>query len=299
MIRYTDLHTSGELRRRAEELGLWLQHCVVCPHKCGTDRRNEPGTFCRATARARVVSFVPHFGEEQPLVGIGGSGTIFFGRCNLRCVYCQNYDISQVDSGREVSSEELADIMLQIQEMGCENINLVSPTHFTPQILDALDLAAKRGLHLPLVWNTGTFERLATLKFLEGVVDIYLPDSKYADSQVAQRLSGAAEYPQRMRMALREMHRQVGDLVVDDHGVAVRGLIVRHLVLPGGLAGTDETMSFIADELSRETYLNVMGQYHPEFRAGEFPEIARRVTVAEVAEGIRLARQAGLHRLDR
>ncbi|MBI4768739.1 MAG: radical SAM protein [Deltaproteobacteria bacterium] len=297
-MRYTDLQVSGELRRRAEGMDSWLQHCVVCPHECGTDRTKEAGAFCQATDRVRIVSFGPHFGEERPLVGRGGSGTIFFGRCNLRCVYCQNYDISQADSGTEIGPEALADIMLQVQKMGCENINLVSPTHFTPQILKALLLAAAQGLHLPLVWNTGTFERLATLRMLEGVVDIYLPDTKYADPQVAQRLSGTADYPRRMREALREMHRQVGDLVTDHQGVAVRGIIVRHLVLPGGLAGTAEIMRFIAEELSPDTYVNVMGQYRPEYRAGEYPEIARSVTVEEVAEGRRLARAAGLRRLD-
>jgi putative pyruvate formate lyase activating enzyme len=296
-MRYIDLQVSGELRHRARAAGLWLQHCCVCPHECGTDRTKEVGTFCRATDHARIVSFGTHFGEERPLVGKRGSGTIFFGRCNLRCVYCQNYDISQADTGQEVSATDLADIMLQVQEMGCENINLVSPTHYTPQILDALDLAARRGLFLPLVWNTGTFERLETLQLLDGVVDVYLPDTKYADPQVARRLSGTADYPQKMREALREMHRQVGDLVTEARGVSVRGLMVRHLVLPSGLAGTADTMRFIAEELSPDTYVNVMGQYHPEYRAQEFPEIARFVTVEEVAEAMRLARGVGLRRL--
>jgi putative pyruvate formate lyase activating enzyme len=298
MMRYTDLQASGELRRRAAESSLWLKHCIVCPHKCGTDRTKEPGTFCRATDRVRVASFGPHFGEERPLVGRGGSGTIFFGRCNLQCVYCQNYDISQADSGQEVSARELADIMAQVQGMGCENINFVSPTHYTPQILDALDLAVKQGLRLPLVWNTGTFEHPATLRLLDGVIDIYLPDTKYADPLIAQRLSGITDYPRRMREALREMHRQVGDLMTDKRGVAVRGLMVRHLVLPGGLAGTADTMRFIAEELSPDTYVNIMGQYRPEYRAGEYPEVDRPVTVEEVTEGRRLARQAGLRRLD-
>jgi putative pyruvate formate lyase activating enzyme len=183
--------------------------------------------------------------------------------------------------------------------MGCENINLVSPTHYTPQILDALDLAAKRGLHLPLVWNTGTYERLETLQLLDGVVDIYLPDTKYVDPSAARRLSGAADYPQRMREGLREMHRQVGDLVTDVRGISLRGLMVRHLVLPDGRAGTADTMQFIAEELSSDTYVNIMGQYHPEYRAQSYQEIARFVTVEEVAEAKRLARGAGLHRLDR
>lgn len=298
-MRYTDLHAIGGLRRRAKEANLWLRHCVVCPHECGTDRTCDPGAFCRATDRARVASFGPHFGEEPPLVGRGGSGTIFFSRCSLRCVYCQNYDISQTDAGEEISAVDLADIMLQVQSMGCENINLVSPTHYTPQILDALDLAAERGLHVPVVWNTGTFERLATLQLLDGVVDVYLPDTKYSDPQVAQRLSGAADYAQRMRTALAEMHRQVGELVTDERGVARRGLMVRHLVLPGGLAGTAETMRFIAEQISPDTYVNVMGQFRPTYQAYRYPEIARPVSVEEVAEGMRLAREAGLRRLER
>ncbi|MBE0477235.1 MAG: radical SAM protein [Coriobacteriia bacterium] len=296
-MRYTDLHASGELRRRAGESRLWLQRCVVCPHECGTDRTREPGAFCRATERALVVSFGPHFGEEPELVGVGGSGTVFFARCNMRCVYCQNYDISQAGRGDEVSAEDLAGIMLQVQGMGCENVNLVSPTHYMPQILDALDVAAGRGLHVPLVWNTGTYERLETLRLLDGVVDVYLPDTKYADPDVARRLSGIRDYPKRMRVALREMHRQVGDLITDERGVAVRGLMVRHLVLPDGLSGTAETMRFIAAELSRDTYVNVMGQYRPAFRAREFPEVARPVTPEEIAGAVRLAREAGLRRV--
>lgn len=294
---YADLHASGELRRRADEALSWLAHCVVCPHGCGTDRRREPGAFCRAGARARVASFGPHFGEEPPLVGAGGSGTVFFARCNLRCVYCQNHDISQRDAGVEVSPGELAGAMLELQAMGCENINVVSPTHVTAQILDALDLAAARGLRVPLVWNSGGYERLETLRLLDGVVDVYLPDSKYADPEVGERLSGIPDYPAVMRAALREMHRQVGELVTDERGVALRGLMVRHLVLPGGLAGTAETMRFVAEELSPDTYVNVMGQYRPEHRAREHPELARRVTAAEVGEAVRLVRAAGVRRV--
>ena len=279
-MRYPDLHASGELRRRADEALAWLVRCIVCPHECGTDRTHEPGAFCRTGARARLASFGPHWGEERPLVGRGGSGTIFFARCNLRCVYCQNADISQVDAGDEVSAPELAGVMLHVQEMGCENINLVSPTHATPQILDALDHAAARGLRLPLVWNTGTYERLETLRLLDGVVDVYLPDTKYADAEVARRLSGIDRYPDAMCAALREMHRQVGDLITDERGVAVRGLMVRHLVLPGGLAGTAETMRFIAGELSPDTFVNVMGQYRPAYQAAEatraLPQCVRR-----------------------
>jgi putative pyruvate formate lyase activating enzyme len=295
--RYTDLHACGELRRRADEALGWLARCVVCPHECGTDRRHEPGAFCRAGRLARVASAGPHYGEEPPLVGQGGSGTVFFSRCNLRCVYCQNHDISQRDAGDELLPDELAEMLLGVQEMGCENVNLVSPTHVTPQILDALDRAAARGLRIPLVWNTGGYERLETLRLLVGVVDVYLPDAKYADPEVGGRLSGVPDYPQRMRAALREMRRQVGDLVTDDRGVAVRGVMARHLVLPDGLAGTAETMRFIAAELSPDTYVNVMGQYRPAHRAGEHSETARSVERREIAEAIRLARESGLRRL--
>ena len=221
-------------------------------------------------------------------MGGGGSGTIFFARCNLRCVYCQNADISQADAGDEVSADELAEVMLRVQEMGCENVNLVSPTHVTPQILDALDRAAARGLRVPLVWNTGTYERLETLRLLDGVVDVYLPDTKYADAEVARRFSGIDGYPDTMRAALREMHRQVGDLITDERGVAVRGLMVRHLVLPGGLAGTAETMRFIAGELSPDTFVNVMGQYRPAYRARKHAELCRSVSAGEVSDARRL-----------
>lgn len=296
-MRYRDLQASGELRRRADLALGWLARCVVCPHECGTDRTREPGAYCRTGARARVASYGPHFGEEPALVGTGGSGTVFFARCNLRCVYCQNHDISQRDAGGEVSSGELAGVMLELQEMGCENVNVVSPTHVAPQILDALELAAARGLRIPLVWNTGSYERRETLRLLDGVVDVYLPDSKYADPAVGERLSGVPDYPAVMRAALAEMHRQVGDLVVDRRGVAVRGLLVRHLVLPGGLAGSEDTFRFIADELSSETAVNVMGQYRPAHRAVASPGLERRVKSAEVSEAIRLARAAGLRRV--
>ncbi len=296
-MRYPDLHASGELRRRADEALTWLARCVVCPHECGTDRTREPGAFCRAGARARIASFGPHRGEERPLVGGGGSGTIFFARCNLRCVYCQNADISQADAGDEVSADELAEVMLRVQEMGCENVNLVSPTHVTPQILDALDRAAARGLRVPLVWNTGTYERLETLRLLDGVVDVYLPDTKYADAEVARRFSGIDGYPATMRAALREMHRQVGDLVTDGRGVAIRGLMVRHLVLPRGLAGSAEAMRFIAGELSPDTFVNVMGQYRPAYRARQHAELYRSVSAGEVSDARRLAREAGLRRV--
>lgn len=294
---YLDLHESGELARRAEYAHELLTECAICPRKCGVDRLSGAVGYCGGGAHALVCSAGPHFGEERPLVGTGGSGTIFFGGCSLGCVFCQNYEISHLRRGTEVSADELANIMLGLQERGCHNINFVTPTHFVPQILAAVDLAAGRGLNVPLVYNTGGYDSVETLRLLDGVVDIYMPDAKYADGEVAQRLSGAADYPEIMQAALTEMHRQVGDLEIGADGIARRGLLVRHLVLPGGLAGTREVMSFLAS-LSRDTYVNVMAQYRPCYRAHDYPEINRRLTVEEYREAIRAALDAGLHRLD-
>jgi putative pyruvate formate lyase activating enzyme len=249
--------------------------------------------------RAVVSSFNPHFGEEAPLVGRGGSGTIFFTHCNLRCDYCQNYDISQLGHGEEVEPEDLARMMLYLQEMGCHNINLVSPTHVVPQILAGLLIAAEAGLRLPLVYNTGGYDALGTLQLLDGVVDIYMPDMKYADAEIGWTYSHVRDYPRHNQAAVREMHRQVGDLVLDEDGVARRGLLVRHLVLPEGLAGTAQIVRFLAEEISRNTYLNIMDQYRPCYRAHERPPLNRRITRQEYEEAVRLALEAGLHRLDK
>lgn len=294
---YLALLRSGELRRRVEQARALLSPCRLCPRECGADRLAGDTGFCRVGARARVASFGPHFGEETPLVGSGGSGTIFFSGCNLACLFCQNYDISQLDQGREVSAEALAGFMLDLQEYGCHNINFVTPTHVVPQILEALEIAAGQGLRLPLVYNCGGYEHLDTLRLLDGIIDIYMPDAKYDDPQVGERLSAAPDYPAVNRAALREMHRQVGDLTLDEAGLAVRGLLVRHLVLPEGLAGTEGIMRFLA-ELSPDTYVNVMPQYRPCFRAAEVPALRRRITAQEYAEAVRQAQTAGLHRLD-
>ncbi len=294
---YLALLRSGELRRRAEQARALLSPCRLCPRECGADRLAGETGFCRVGARARVASLGPHFGEETPLVGSGGSGTIFFSGCNLACLFCQNYDISQLDQGREVSAEALAAFMVDLQEYGCHNINFVTPTHVVPQILEALEIAAGQGLHLPLVYNCGGYEHLDTLRLLDGIIDIYMPDAKYDDPQVAERLSSAPDYPAVNRAALREMHRQVGDLTLNEAGLAVRGLLVRHLLLPEGLAGTEGIMRFLA-ELSPDTYVNVMPQYRPCFRAAQVPALQRRITAQEYAEAVRLARAAGLHRLD-
>ncbi len=286
-----------ELRGRAEAGRLHLKACDLCYRGCGIDRSQYLGA-CRTGTRARVASYGPHFGEESPLSGWAGSGTIFFARCNLHCVYCQNFDISQRSAGREVSAEALAAIMLELQAGGCHNINLVSPSHVVVPILEAVALAAPAGLRLPLVYNTGGYDSLASLSLLDGLVDIYMPDMKYADRQTGKRLSVVASYPEANRAAVREMHRQVGDLVLDQDGIATRGLLVRHLVLPEGLAGTAEIVRYLADEISPNTYLNLMGQYHPIFRAHEFAALSRPPSAAEIERAVGLAYAAGLNRLD-
>lgn len=294
---YLALHEAGELQLRIAAADELLAECRVCPRECRARRLEGERGVCGAAGEAIVSSFGPHFGEEAPLVGRGGSGTIFLSHCNLQCVFCQNSEISQRGDGERVASTELAQMMLSLQRAGCHNINFVSPTHQTPQILRALLPAIEDGLTLPLVYNCGGYESLETLRLLDGIVDIYMPDFKYADAEVAKRYSGVEDYPAVARAAIREMHRQVGDLVLDRRGVARRGLLVRHLVLPDGLAGTGEVGAFLAD-LSPQTYLNVMAQYRPCHRARDFPPLARRPTREEIAGAFGLARAAGLTRLD-
>jgi putative pyruvate formate lyase activating enzyme len=261
--------------------------------------RFEKRGICRTGVRALVTSFGPHFGEEDPLRGQRGSGTVFFAWCNLECQFCQNYDISQRGEGQETEPEQLAEMMLSLQAQGCHNVNLVSPTHVVPQILAALLIAAEAGLRLPLVYNTGGFDSPLALGLLENVVDIYMPDMKYASSEPARRYSGAPDYPLVNQAAVIEMHRQVGDLTLDESGIARRGLLVRHLVLPGGLAGTGEISRFLATEVSRDTYVNIMDQYRPCYRAGELPPLDWPLTRLEYAQALKAARAAGLHRFDR
>lgn len=275
-----------------------LETCRVCPRCCGTNRLDGDVGKCRTANEAMVSSYGPHFGEESPLVGKYGSGTIFFTNCNLRCLFCQNYSISQLGEGERVSKEELALMMLSLQARGCHNINLVSPTHVVPQILEALDIAVESGLHVPLVYNTGGYDSVETLSILDGIVDIYMPDMKYGDENIARELSGIENYPQVNKAAIREMHRQVGDLQTSQEGVAQRGLLVRHLVLPKGLAGTKDVVDFIAKEISANTYVNIMAQYHPCYKAHEIPSLAVRISKAELREAVELAHQAGLSRLD-
>lgn len=295
---YLRLLRNGELARRVAEALSRLAACDGCARACRVNRRRGELGACHTGERARVSSYGSHHGEEKPLRGWRGSGTIFFARCNLRCRYCQNYDISQTDVGEEVEPEELASMMLRLQAAGCHNINLVSPSHVAAQILAAVLVAAQAGLRLPLVYNTGGYDSLSTLELLDGVVDIYMPDMKYADAGIAERYSQVPNYPEVNRAAVREMHRQVGDLHIDVNGLATRGLLVRHLVLPGDLAGTAQVVRFLADEISRATYLNVMDQYRPAYCAEGCPELNRRISREEFQAAVRLAQEAGLSRLD-
>lgn len=276
-----------------------LENCHLCPRRCQVNRiQGKPGK-CNTGRQAIVSSFGPHFGEESPLVGSGGSGTIFFTYCNLKCCFCQNYAISQLGEGQETGADELAGMMLYLERQGCHNINFVSPTHVVPQILEALEIAAKGGLSVPLVYNSGGYDSLGILRILDGIIDIYMPDMKYSDARNAERLSGIKDYPEANRAAVKEMHRQVGDLQIDERGVATRGLLVRHLVLPQGLAGTAEVCRFLSEEISQNTYLNVMSQYRPCFKTSEVPVLARSISREEFTEAVAIARSHGLNRLDR
>ena len=296
---YVPLLTSGALARRAEEAYRHLERCDLCPRYCRVNRRETiEGAVCRTGERAVVASYGAHHGEEDPLRGRNGSGTIFFSRCNLRCIYCQNWDISQRTAGCEVEPKKIADMMLALQDQGCHNINVVSPSHVVAQIVVAVHDAALRGLRLPLVYNTGGYDSPEALALLDGIVDIYMPDMKYGDSAFARQYSKVRDYVGVNQAALREMHRQVGDLVQDKDGIAQRGLLVRHLVLPGGVAGTDRVLDFLATRISRNTYLNLMDQYRPCYRADDYPGLDRSITAIEYRAALDTSARLGLKRLD-
>jgi len=296
---YRGLLHNGELAKRARSAHAHLKRCDLCANQCHVNRlQSIKGAVCRTGGQAVVYSHGAHFGEERPLVGRFGSGTIFFSRCNLRCLFCQNWEISQRDEGRAVSSEELAAMMLDLQELGCHNINCVSPSHVVAQILAALAIAAEQGLRVPLVYNTGGYDSLEALSLLDGVVDIYMPDMKFADSATAQKYTRACNYPVVNQMAVKEMHRQVNELVLDEQGIAQRGMLIRHLVLPENSAGTDQILAFIAREISPNTYLNLMDQYRPCYRASEFQPLDRRLSRSEFQMAKVQAKKHGLHRLD-
>jgi putative pyruvate formate lyase activating enzyme len=296
---YLKLQRAGELRRRGDALWAMLESCRLCPRECGAARlRGEKG-FCRGSRDVEVSSHHPHFGEERSLVGRGGSGTIFLTNCNLRCVFCINWEVSQGGQGWRRKIDELADMMLDLQRRGCHNVNVVTPTHYSAHVVRALDVAAGRGLRLPVVYNTCGWERLEALKLLDGVVDIYMPDFKYWDGKKAAKYSSGAEtYPEVTREAILEMHRQVGVAHPAADGLMYRGLIVRHLVMPNDVGGTKEILAWVASSLPKDTYVNIMSQYRPMYRALEFPEIARSLTRAEYDEAVACARRLGLTNLD-
>lgn len=296
---YLRLYQEGELQRRVSRLKGMLESCTLCPYRCGVNRVQGQRGKCRTSVRAIVSSASPHFGEESVLVGRGGSGTIFFAYCNMACIFCQNYELSHLGMGREVEAEELARMMVALQHQGCHNVNFVTPTHVVPQILEGLLLAIQLGLRIPLVYNSGGYDSVETLRFLEGVFDIYMPDIKYGRDQEGLDLSGAPEYTKHAFAAVREMHRQVGDLRLDRRGIAFRGLLVRHLVLPEGIAHSEEVMEFLA-QLSLDTWVNIMAQYRPCYEArsfarkGTYAGLGRRPTWEEVDRVVAYARKLGL-----
>jgi putative pyruvate formate lyase activating enzyme len=295
---YIHAYEIGALAETVRMTWKILEECRLCPRQCGVDRLAGELGFCRTGARALVSSVAPHFGEEAPLVGRSGSGTIFFAYCNLGCVFCQNYELSHRGEGEEMDPEVLARCFLRLQALGCHNINLVTPSHVVPQILKALLLAVPEGLTLPLVYNCGGYESAETLRLLAGLVDIYMPDFKFWDEETARRLCGAADYPESARQALKEMHRQVGDLLLDSEGIALRGLLIRHLVMPREAAGTQAIMEFIAREISADSFVNLMDQYRPCGQAHSQPLISRALTREEYGRAREWARAAGLTRLD-
>ena len=293
---YRALFERGELNRKILKLNEFLKECRLCPRECRVNRLNGEIGYCGAPPEIMVSSAFPHYGEEAPLVGNHGSGTIFLTHCNLRCVFCQNYDISHLGKGEEITSSEMARAMIKLQEMGCHNINFVTPTHYAPQIVASLPEAIKKGLCLPIVYNCSGYESVEVIQLLEGVIDIYMPDAKYMDEKFSKRFSNAPDYPEVLKNVLGEMHRQVGDLKTNSNGIAERGLLIRHLVMPGSVASSEAVLRFIAEEISPHSYVNIMDQYRPEYRAYDYPEIKRRITHKEYLEAIQIAKRFHLYR---
>ena len=296
---YAKLEKAGILARRIEEAYGIFKECRLCPRQCGVNRQNGERGFCQAPARPVIYSAQPHFGEEVSLVGRKGSGTIFFSNCNLRCIFCQNWPISHEGKGKEVQDEDLAEMMLYLQRIGCHNINVVTPTHVMPNIINATRIALKKGLRLPLVYNTSGYERLEIVKILEGIVDIYMPDMKYMGPDQASKYSaGASDYPEVTKRAIVEMNRQVGELMVDHRGIAFHGLIIRHLVMPNRVAGTEKFVRWVSRALPKSTYVNIMPQYRVEYKAFDYPKISRGITTQEFMEAMEWAEKVGLTNLD-
>jgi putative pyruvate formate lyase activating enzyme len=293
---YLEKLSFGELQERSSQLKEKMSQCTLCPHACLAERAKGKIGVCRSTNEVFISSYGPHYGEEPPLVGAFGSGTIFFTGCNLHCVFCQNYDISQLRHGVKCSIGELAEIMLKLQSRGCHNINLVTPTHFISQIVEALIIAVEKGLEIPIVYNCGGYESVDTIKLLDGLIDIYMPDIKYSDDENAKKYSAAIDYWDAVTEAVKEMHRQVGDLHMSNRGIAQRGLIVRHLVLPDNIAGSKKIIDFVSGEISPNTYLNIMDQYHPSFKAYKYPALSRRISNDEYESVIEYAATTGIMR---
>jgi putative pyruvate formate lyase activating enzyme len=296
MVSYLEKLSQNQLKSRAEQLRELTRECVLCPRQCKAKRLDGMFGVCRTTNKISISSASPHYGEEAPLVGTHGSGTIFFSSCNLKCLYCQNYQISHLREGKEITADQLANTMLHIQNNGCHNINFVTPTHVIPNIVGALTIAVQKGLRLPFVYNCGGYESVHTLKLLDGIIDIYMPDIKYADNATAKKYSGAKDYWDVVQPAIKEMNRQVGTLMIDNDGVATHGLLIRHLVLPNRIADSEKVMQFIANEISTESYVNIMDQYHPAFRAWRIPELGRPIVKVEHEVVVGYARELGLHR---
>ena len=298
-VGYVQLEQEGKLAERVEQAYEMIQACRMCPQGCGVNRARGQRGFCRAPERAVIASHQPHFGEEVPLVGRRGSGTIFFSHCSLRCVFCQNWPIAHKGRGREATDEQVADMMLELQRIGCHNINLVTPTHVLHNALSATRIAARKGLRIPLVYNTGGYDRLEMIKLLDGVVDIYLPDIKFMDGEEAKVYTGGAEdYPDVATKAVAEMHRQVGVLKTDGRGIARRGVMIRHLVMPNRVSGVRQFVQWVADNLPKDTYINLMSQYRVEFNAAEHEKIARAISPQEFLEAMDWAEEAELTNLD-
>ena len=293
---YIGLWKNGKLRGRVERAITLLADCKLCPRRCGVNRVNDATSVCRTGRHAIVSSYGPHFGEERCLSGACGSGTVFFAHCNLRCVFCQNYEISWGGEGRATTAPELAAMFLDLQKRGCHNINLVTPTHYSTQLVQAIVTARGLGLKVPIVWNCSGYENVEVIKLLEGFVDIYMPDIKYGVRESAEKYSDAPDYFERSKEAVLEMQRQVGNLKVDGRGVAYRGLLIRHLVLPNNLAGSENVLEFISTEVSRDCYVNIMAQYRPCGKASDFEELNRRPTRDEYMSVIKAARRLGLQR---
>ncbi len=299
MPSYLEAYRTGKLAESIRKACKILENCLLCPRECQVNRLKDEKGICRTGLSAMVSSYNPHFGEEAPLVGTYGSGTIFITNCNLLCVFCQNWETSHLGEGLRFNSKALARMMIELQYRGCHNINFVTPTHVVPQILDALPYAIEDGLNVPLIYNSGGYDSVESLKLLEGIFDIYMPDFKFWDSEMARNYLKAADYPEKAREAIKEMHRQVGDLTLDANGIALKGILLRHLVMPEGAAGTRDIMRFIAGEVSPDTYVNIMDQYRPCGNAKKYPSLDKTVTRYEYEKALRAAREEGITRLDR